>query len=176
MHGDFGPNNVLLNPGTFEVTAVVDGEFAHLGDPVEDLAWCEWIVRTHHHRIALGHFFRADRKAARLCLAGPAGWSAGVTPVLLMQGITTGGGKSSPQPAPDDRTRILTVRAARSHLLQRVVDGSVGEHRWFGGRWRGREREGCGVLPDQAAPSAGRHACSRRLRPSCRPRRSGLRR
>jgi aminoglycoside phosphotransferase (APT) family kinase protein len=27
---------------------VVDWEFAHLGDPVEDLAWCEWIVRMHH--------------------------------------------------------------------------------------------------------------------------------
>ncbi|PPS70271.1 aminoglycoside phosphotransferase [Streptomyces sp. 46] len=61
VHGDFGPNNVLLDPETFEVTAVVDWEFAHLGDPVEDLAWCEWIVRTHHpeHRRALGHFFRA---------------------------------------------------------------------------------------------------------------------
>ncbi|MFG2455482.1 phosphotransferase family protein [Streptomyces sp. NPDC048523] len=61
VHGDFGPNNVLLDPVTFEVTAVVDWEFAHLGDPVEDLAWCEWIVRTHHpeHRIALNSFFRA---------------------------------------------------------------------------------------------------------------------
>lgn len=43
VHGDFGPNNVLLDPATFEVTAVVDWEFAHLGDPIEDLAWCEWI-------------------------------------------------------------------------------------------------------------------------------------
>jgi aminoglycoside phosphotransferase len=61
VHGDFGPNNVLLDPGTFEITAVVDWEFAHLGDPVEDLAWCEWIVRMHHPecRHALGHFFRA---------------------------------------------------------------------------------------------------------------------
>jgi aminoglycoside phosphotransferase len=61
VHGDFGPNNVLLDPDTCKVTAVVDWEFAHLGDPVEDLAWCEWIVRTHHpaHRVALGHFFRA---------------------------------------------------------------------------------------------------------------------
>ncbi|MGY0489421.1 phosphotransferase family protein [Streptomyces sp. WG-D5] len=61
VHGDFGPNNVLLDPDTFQVTAVVDWEFAHCGDPVEDLAWCEWIVRTHHpeHRSALGQFFRA---------------------------------------------------------------------------------------------------------------------
>jgi aminoglycoside phosphotransferase len=77
VHGDFGPNNVLLDPDTLEVTAVVDWEFAHVGDPVEDLAWCEWIVRTHHPECshALDHFFRAyggqvptwgDRRAAML--------------------------------------------------------------------------------------------------------------
>ncbi|WP_329342841.1 phosphotransferase [Streptomyces sp. NBC_00663] len=61
VHGDFGPQNVLLDPGTFAVTAVVDWEFAHVGDPVEDLAWCEWIVRMHHphHRHHLPAFFRA---------------------------------------------------------------------------------------------------------------------
>ncbi|KAK1182325.1 phosphotransferase [Streptomyces sp. NBS 14/10] len=60
VHGDYGPNNVLLDPVTFQVTAVVDWEFAHLGEPVEDLAWCEWIVRMHHpgHRHALDGFFR----------------------------------------------------------------------------------------------------------------------
>jgi tRNA A-37 threonylcarbamoyl transferase component Bud32 len=75
VHGDFGPNNLLLDPETFEVTAVVDWEFAHYGEPVEDLAWCEWIVRMHHpDRIeALAAFFDAypgdvpgwsDRQAA----------------------------------------------------------------------------------------------------------------
>jgi tRNA A-37 threonylcarbamoyl transferase component Bud32 len=61
VHGDFGPNNLLLDPKTFAVTAVVDWEFAHYGDPVEDLAWCEWIVRMHHpDRIeALAAFFGA---------------------------------------------------------------------------------------------------------------------
>jgi aminoglycoside phosphotransferase (APT) family kinase protein len=62
-HGDFGPNNVLLDPGSFAVTAVLDWEFAShpLGDPVPDLAWCEWIVRTHHadHHPALDAFFAA---------------------------------------------------------------------------------------------------------------------
>ena len=59
VHGDFGPNNVLLDPATFAVTGVLDWEFAHFGAPVEDLAWCEWIVRAHHpaHRDALGEFF-----------------------------------------------------------------------------------------------------------------------
>jgi tRNA A-37 threonylcarbamoyl transferase component Bud32 len=61
VHGDFGPNNVLLDPATFEVTAVLDWEFSHAGEPVEDLAWCEWTVRTHHpSRVdALGAFFDA---------------------------------------------------------------------------------------------------------------------
>ncbi|MFZ3565640.1 phosphotransferase family protein [Streptomyces sp. BH097] len=45
VHGDFGPNNLLLDPGTFEVTAVVDWEFARFGAPVADLAWCEELHR-----------------------------------------------------------------------------------------------------------------------------------
>jgi tRNA A-37 threonylcarbamoyl transferase component Bud32 len=61
VHGDFGPNNVLLDSSTFAVTALLDWEFAHRGDRVEDLAWCEWIVRTHHarERAALAEFFAA---------------------------------------------------------------------------------------------------------------------
>ncbi len=61
VHGDFGPNNILLDPQTFAVTGLLDWEFAHVGDPVEDLAWCEWIVRAHHsaHHTALAEFFAA---------------------------------------------------------------------------------------------------------------------
>jgi aminoglycoside phosphotransferase (APT) family kinase protein len=62
-HGDFGPQNLLLGPDTFAATAVLDWEFAAhpLTDPVTDLAWCEWIVRTHHPdgRGALPAFFTA---------------------------------------------------------------------------------------------------------------------
>ncbi len=48
VHGDYGPQNLLHDPLTMEVVAVLDWEFAHYGDPTEDLAWAEWIVRTHH--------------------------------------------------------------------------------------------------------------------------------
>jgi hypothetical protein len=48
VHGDFGPQNLLLDEVTAEPTALLDWEFAHIGDPVEDVAWAEWIVRTHH--------------------------------------------------------------------------------------------------------------------------------
>ena len=47
-HGDDGPQNLLYDSATLEVTAVLDWEFARLGDPVDDLAWAEWIVRMHH--------------------------------------------------------------------------------------------------------------------------------
>jgi aminoglycoside phosphotransferase len=48
VHGDFGPNNVLLDARARAVTAVLDWEWTHVGAPVEDLAWCEFIVRMHH--------------------------------------------------------------------------------------------------------------------------------
>jgi aminoglycoside phosphotransferase len=61
VHGDFGPNNLLVDPETFAVTAVLDWEFSRLGAGVADLAWCEWIVRMHHpgHVGALAHFHTA---------------------------------------------------------------------------------------------------------------------
>jgi len=48
VHGDFGPQNVLLCESAAVVTAILDWEFCHLGEPIEDLAWAEWIVRRHH--------------------------------------------------------------------------------------------------------------------------------
>lgn len=48
-HGDYGPNNILFDPATAEITGILDWEWAHRGSgTVDDLAWCEWIVRTHH--------------------------------------------------------------------------------------------------------------------------------
>lgn len=46
VHGDFGPQNVLIEGDS--INALLDWEFAHVGEPVEDLAWAEWIVRMHH--------------------------------------------------------------------------------------------------------------------------------
>ena len=67
VHGDYGPNNTLLDPAAQEVTAILDWEWAHTGDRLEDLAWCEWIVRMHHpdQAGALNSFFDSyqDRPA-----------------------------------------------------------------------------------------------------------------
>ncbi len=61
MHGDYGPNNMLFDPRTFAVTGLLDWEWAHVGGSIEDLAWCEWIVRMHHpgHVGALHELFDA---------------------------------------------------------------------------------------------------------------------
>jgi aminoglycoside phosphotransferase (APT) family kinase protein len=61
VHGDYGPNNVLLDPERLEITAVVDWEWMHMGAAIEDLAWCEWIMRIHHptQHDALASFFVA---------------------------------------------------------------------------------------------------------------------
>jgi len=61
VHGDYGPQNVLLDEAGLEVTGIVDWEWAHAGSPFEDMAWCEWIIRMHHPAAVgdLGSFFAA---------------------------------------------------------------------------------------------------------------------
>jgi Ser/Thr protein kinase RdoA (MazF antagonist) len=76
VHGDFGPQNLLVTPGGDTALAVIDWECAHLGSAVEDLAWAEWIVRTHHPHLVdcLGDLFAGygarpgwpERRAAML--------------------------------------------------------------------------------------------------------------
>jgi len=67
VHGDFGPQNMLFDlDADLPVVGLVDWEFAHRGDPVEDVAWAEWIVRTHHgaHVDAAEHLLREAPVAA----------------------------------------------------------------------------------------------------------------
>lgn len=45
VHGDFTPSNVIVDPSSGEIRAVIDWEFARLGSAVEDLAWLEWHLR-----------------------------------------------------------------------------------------------------------------------------------
>nr|WP_199849249.1 phosphotransferase [Streptomyces acidiscabies] len=53
VHGDFGPQNLLVTPDGVTAFAVIDWESAYLGTVVEDLAWAEWIIRTHHPHLLL---------------------------------------------------------------------------------------------------------------------------
>lgn len=49
VHGDFKPGNLLLLDD--DVSAVLDWETAHLGDPHEDLGWVSNPLRAAEHRI-----------------------------------------------------------------------------------------------------------------------------
>lgn len=45
VQGDTGPGNLLYEDG--RVTAIVDWELAHLGDPMDDIAWLSWRATQH---------------------------------------------------------------------------------------------------------------------------------
>ena len=49
VHGDFKPGNALIEAG--RITAKLDWETAHLGDPLEDLGWVTNPVRKREHQI-----------------------------------------------------------------------------------------------------------------------------
>jgi aminoglycoside phosphotransferase (APT) family kinase protein len=57
VHADFKPGNVLLDGD--RVTALLDWELAHLGDPLEDLGWVTQPLRATEHTIE-GHWEAAD--------------------------------------------------------------------------------------------------------------------
>lgn len=69
VHADFKPGNILLD-GT-RVTALLDWELAHLGDPLEDLGWVTQPLRAKEHTIAgvweaadlVAHYERATGSA-----------------------------------------------------------------------------------------------------------------
>ncbi|QHE84844.1 phosphotransferase family protein [Hydrogenophaga sp. BPS33] len=55
VHGDFKPGNALIHEGS--ISAKLDWETAHLGDPLEDLGWVTNPVRKREHQIP-GHWER----------------------------------------------------------------------------------------------------------------------
>jgi aminoglycoside phosphotransferase (APT) family kinase protein len=48
VHGDFGPQNMMYSFDVTHVAGVLDWEMTHIGFPIEDVAWAEWIIRMHH--------------------------------------------------------------------------------------------------------------------------------
>jgi aminoglycoside phosphotransferase (APT) family kinase protein len=61
-HGDVGPGNFLHESG--RVTTLLDWEFAHLGDPLDDLAWLSF--RGHHLHDGIGDFSAQLRRWSAL--------------------------------------------------------------------------------------------------------------
>ena len=67
VHGDFKPGNALI--AGEEISAKLDWETAHLGDPLEDLGWVTNPVRKREHQID-GSWERAQIVAAYRGLTG----------------------------------------------------------------------------------------------------------
>ena len=67
VHGDFKPGNALIEGE--RITAKLDWETAHLGDPLEDLGWVTNPVRKREHQIP-GHWERGQIVDAYRALTG----------------------------------------------------------------------------------------------------------
>lgn len=69
VHGDFAPYNALQDDG--RLTAVIDWEFVHLGDPAEDVGYCRkymesllpWEEFLRHYYASGGPEYRSDSAA-----------------------------------------------------------------------------------------------------------------
>lgn len=57
VHGDFKPGNLLVDGS--EISALLDWELAHIGDPMEDIGWMTQPLRRREHFIA-GKWERND--------------------------------------------------------------------------------------------------------------------
>lgn len=67
VHGDFKPGNALI--AGEQISAKLDWETAHLGDPLEDLGWVTNPVRKREHQIA-GNWEREQIVSAYRTLTG----------------------------------------------------------------------------------------------------------
>lgn len=61
IHGDFSILNLFLDQSSKPEITILDWEWAHLGEPVEDLAWMEWSIRMNYGKFIkeLPFFFEA---------------------------------------------------------------------------------------------------------------------
>ncbi|MGR3322497.1 MAG: phosphotransferase family protein [Sagittula sp.] len=69
VHGDYRPANIMVEDG--RVSAVLDWEFAHEGDPMEDLGWYLADVYRDQHFVT-GHFGPKEFLATYEAQGGPA--------------------------------------------------------------------------------------------------------
>lgn len=94
VHADFKPGNMLLDGD--RVTALLDWELAHLGDPLEDLGWVTQPLRVGEHTIdgaweaadLVAHYERTTgHPADRTALAWWVAFSAFKTAVMQVSGL-----------------------------------------------------------------------------------------
>jgi aminoglycoside phosphotransferase (APT) family kinase protein len=94
VHADYKPGNILLEGD--RVTALLDWELAHLGDPLEDLGWVTQPLRTSEHTIEgsweaadlIAHYeLTTGSSVDRTALAWWVAFSAFKTAVMQVSGL-----------------------------------------------------------------------------------------
>ena len=97
VQGDTGPGNFMFRDG--EIVAVVDWELAHLGDPMEDLAWV--ITRSLLQPfVPLGPWFRRYSELSGIAVddARLHWWTVfNVVRCVIGEGVVTASGEANPE-------------------------------------------------------------------------------
>lgn len=116
IHADFKPGNVLLEGN--QVTALLDWELAHLGDPMEDLGWVTQPLRAAEHTIVgaweaqdliLHYELITGLPVNRAALAWWVAFSALKTAIMQLSGLRAFLEKRADQPYRPTRRVLLTV-------------------------------------------------------------------
>ena len=122
-HGDVGPGNFLHANGT--VTALLDWEFAHLGDPLDDLAWLAF--RGHHLNDRVGDLEDQLRRWSRgTGLSADPGRIAWYRALVMLRMLVSCQAALDSGAASLDRTVYFSLSALLAVLLPRALASLAG--------------------------------------------------
>jgi aminoglycoside phosphotransferase (APT) family kinase protein len=117
-HGDVGPGNFLQADG--RITALLDWEFAHLGDPLDDLAWLSF--RGHHLKDAVGDLdAQLARWSERTSLAADRPRIAWYRALVMLRMLVACHAALDSGAASLDRTVYFSLAALLECLLPRAL-------------------------------------------------------
>jgi hypothetical protein len=122
-HGDVGPGNYLHADG--RVTALLDWEFAHLGDPLDDLAWLSF--RGHHLSDGIGDLGAQLARWSRATgLEADAGRIAWYRALVMLRMLVSCHAALDSGARTLDRTVYFSLVALLELLLPRALAGLAG--------------------------------------------------
>jgi hypothetical protein len=122
-HGDVGPGNFLHAEG--RVTALLDWEFAHLGDPLDDLGWLSF--RGHQLTDGIGDFdAQLARWSERTGLAADRRCIAWYRALVMLRMLVACQAALDSGAASLDRTVYYSLAALLSLLLPRGLADLAG--------------------------------------------------
>ncbi len=122
-HGDVGPGNFLHEEG--RVTALLDWEFAHLGDPLDDLGWLAF--RGHHLNDGIGDLGSQLRRwSERTGLSAEPQRIAWYRALVMLRMLVSCQAALDSGAASLDRTIYFSLSALLGVLLPRALAGLAG--------------------------------------------------